>query len=48
MLRYVSSSIFNIAFIEKVVSYESGEEYAQIKHCLQAKTVQKKSKQICW
>ncbi len=29
------------------VSSESGEKYAHIKHCLQARTVQNQSKQIC-
>ncbi len=33
---------------EKVVLSASGEKYAPIKHCLQVKTVQKHSKQICW
>ncbi len=32
----------------KVVSSESGEKHAQIKHHLQVKTVQNSSKQICW
>ncbi len=42
------SSIHNIAFSsEKVISSESGEKYTQIKHCLQVKTVQKSTKQIC-
>ncbi len=35
-------------FCEKVVSSESGEKYAQINYCLQVKTVQESSKQICW
>ncbi len=30
-----------------VIWTESGEKSAQIKHCLQAKTVQNISKQIC-
>ncbi len=34
--------------IVKVVSSESGEKYAQIKHRLQAKTVQNCFTQICW
>ncbi len=39
--------IHNIAFSsEKVVSSESGEKYAQIKHRLQVKTVHTSSKQI--
>ncbi len=29
------------------ISLESGEKYAQIKLCLQVKTVQSHSKQIC-
>ncbi len=46
-LKYQSSS-HNIAFSsEKVILSESGEKYAQIKHHLQAKTVQNSSKQIC-
>ncbi len=36
-LKY-KSSIHNIAFSSEKV--ESGEKYAQIKHCLQVKTVQ--------
>ncbi len=32
---------------EKVVLSESGEKYTQIKHCLQVKTVQNSTKQIC-
>ncbi len=37
-LRYESS--IHIAFsAEKVILTESGEKYAQIKHCLQAKTI---------
>ncbi len=41
LLPWVESFIHNIAFSrEKVVSSESGEKYAQIKHCLQAKIVQ--------
>ncbi len=40
--------IHYIAFsIKKVVSSESGEKYAQIKHHLQEKTVQNSSKKIC-
>ncbi len=31
----------------KKLSNESGEKYAQIKHCLQVKTVRNSSKQIC-
>ncbi len=27
---------------------ESGDKYSQIKHCLETKTVQTSSKQICW
>ncbi len=42
------SSILNIAFFsENVVSSESGEKYAHIKHRLQAKAFQNNSKQIC-
>ncbi len=33
--------------MKKVASSESGEKYAQIKHCLQEKRVQYSSKQIC-
>ncbi len=45
-LKY-ESSIQNIAFSsEKVVLSESGEEYGQIKHCLQVKTVQNVFTQI--
>ncbi len=41
-------SKYNMAFSsEIVVSSESGEKYAQIKHYLQVKTFQN-SKQICW
>jgi len=36
------SSNLNAFFSGKVISSESGEKYAQIKHCLQAKTVQNK------
>ncbi len=40
-------SIYDIAFSrEKLVSSESGERYAQIKYCLQQKTVQNSSKFI--
>ncbi len=39
--KYYESSILNFAVLsEKVISSESGEKYAQIKHFLQAKTVQ--------
>ncbi len=42
-------SIHNIAFSsENVVSSESGEKYAQVKHQLQVKTVQNSSEQKCW
>ncbi len=42
-----TTSIPDIAFSsEKVYLSESGEKYAQIKHCSQAKTVQCSSKQI--
>ncbi len=37
----------NASTSEKVVWSESGEKSAQIKHRLQAKTVQNSSKQIC-
>ncbi len=33
---------------ENIISSESGEKYAQIKHSLQALTVQISAKQICW
>ncbi len=33
---------------ENIVSSESGEKYAQIKHSLQALTVQISAKQIYW
>ncbi len=40
MKMFYESSIYNIVFSsEKVVSSESGEKYALIKHCLQMKTV---------
>ncbi len=40
MLKY-KSSIQNIAFYsEKALSSESGEKYAQMKHCLQVTRVQ--------
>ncbi len=43
------SSFNNIVFSsEKLILSESGEKYAQIKHCLQEKRVQNSSKQICW
>ncbi len=42
------TSIHNIAFSkEKVVSSEARVKYAQIKHYLEIKTVQKSFKQIC-
>ncbi len=41
LLQKEESSIHNIIFFsEEVVLSESGEKYAQIKHCLQAKTIQ--------
>ncbi len=33
-------SPLSIILLSPVISSESGEKYAQIKHCLQAKTVQ--------
>ncbi len=43
------SSIHNIAFSsEKAVSSELGEKYAQIKHCLHAKTVVNKYVCVLW
>ncbi len=42
------SIIHYLAFSsEKVISSESGEKYAQIKHYLQEKTLQNHAKQIC-
>ncbi len=34
--------------VKKVISYESGDKYAQTKHSFRVKTVQSSSKQICW
>ncbi len=49
MIKCKCKCIHNIAFSsEKVISSESGEKYAQIKQCSQAKIVQNSSKQICW
>ncbi len=46
--EFVSSSNGEKCSIsEKVVCSESGVKYAEIKHRLQAKTVQNSSKQIC-
>ncbi len=45
-LKY--ESYIHVFSSEKVVSSESGEKYADIKHYLQAKTAQNSSKQICW
>ncbi len=43
----MSSLYSNASSSEKVFWSESGDKSAQIKHCLQAKTVQNSSKQIC-
>ncbi len=47
LITFLASSIHNTFSSEKDVWSESGEKYAQIKHCLQVKTVQNRSKQIC-
>ncbi len=45
-LKYECSH-HNVDFSSKnVISYESGEKYAQIKHSFQVKTVQSSSKQM--
>ncbi len=41
------SDVEKCSISEKVVYSESGVKYAEIKHRLQAKTVQNSSKQIC-
>ncbi len=46
-LKYESIIHNNASSSEKVFWSESGEKSAQIKHCLQAKTVQNRSKQVC-
>ncbi len=47
MAKYEFSIYKNAFSSENVVSSESEEKYANIKHCLQAKTV-KNAKQTCW
>ncbi len=46
--KYRSPSILLLHPMKKIVSNESGEQSAMIKHCSRAKTVQNISKQTCW